>query len=127
MNKPPVPKQYTGMTHDELYADVPDYVKEGIRNASLETHRPAPPPPVDLAPVPLEHKIKNFMESARQVVRQAVQGQDVLVSQEKFDSRMAVCRACEFISQDHSKCQACGCYLGFKLKFEASRCPKGYW
>ena len=113
---------------NDPYADLPEISKQGMRNAAMEEARPAPPPPpVIHESMPIAHQVRNFMDTARQVVRQAVQGQDVLVSQEKFDSRMAVCRACEFVSQDHSKCQACGCYLGFKLKFEASRCPKGHW
>lgn len=112
----------------DAYADLPDIIKQGMRNAALEEPRPVPPPPpVNYDSMPIAHQVKNFMDTARQVVREAVQGRDVIVSQEKFDSRMTVCRGCEFISPDHSKCQACGCHLGLKLKFQASTCPKGRW
>jgi hypothetical protein len=120
-------KQYQGMTEEELYADVPDIIKQGMINAKAETHVPAPPPPVVRPVIPIKHQVKNFMETARQVVREAVQGKDVIVSQEKFDSRMNICLGCEFISADKSKCTACGCYLGAKLRFEASTCPKRRW
>ena len=41
--------------------------------------------------------------------------------------RMAICRACPRLVQGVDQCRECGCFMQFKTKLEAAKCPLGHW
>ena len=51
----------------------------------------------------------------------------LLVSEEKKEERLNVCKKCEYYSMRQNRCKQCGCYLTHKVKFEVSACPVGKW
>jgi hypothetical protein len=51
----------------------------------------------------------------------------VLVSEEKQEERMSICKKCEYYSVRQNRCRQCGCYLSHKVKFGVSTCPVGKW
>ena len=43
------------------------------------------------------------------------------------ESRLEICRGCEFYIPEQDRCAKCGCYLKSKSAWKASRCPVGKW
>lgn len=70
-------------------------------------------------------QIKNLSQSAKDIVYDAVNGNQILVSAEVKKERMDICNGCE--KNDGGKCRACGCYLEVKTKFASSYCPIMKW
>ena len=46
-------------------------------------------------------------------------------SEALYEERLAVCRACEKLSE--ATCEACGCYVEIRAYVAANRCPKKKW
>ncbi|CAB4128390.1 hypothetical protein UFOVP225_27 [uncultured Caudovirales phage] len=43
------------------------------------------------------------------------------------EERLNICKSCpELISITH-QCKKCGCFMDFKTKLEAAKCPLGKW
>jgi hypothetical protein len=112
---------------EEQFKDAPDYIKEGLKNR-FNNNPPPPPPPPTIYPEPtLKDKIHSLLDFAKNVARDGIEGKKVIALEETFKKRMDKCISCEFISEDKSTCNACGCILQAKLRFESASCPKGYW
>lgn len=45
--------------------------------------------------------------------------------QELIDSRLAVCRGCEFFKDN--RCAKCGCFMKAKASMVTAKCPLGKW
>lgn len=41
--------------------------------------------------------------------------------------RLEICRACPRLIQGVDQCRECGCFMQFKTKLEAAKCPLGHW
>jgi hypothetical protein len=78
---------------------------------------------------PLIQKIVNVAKAAGRVAEKAVEGGDILVSEDVKNDRMALCvlNSCGFYDIDNNTCTACGCYLSQKTKLTTEECPVGYW
>ena len=70
-------------------------------------------------------QIKNLSQSAKDIVYDAVTGNQIVVSEEVKQNRMDICNSCE--KNDGGKCRACGCFLEVKTKFASSYCPIMKW
>lgn len=92
------------------------------REVEARRGRKPPPPP---KPTPFMRKVSSLMR--------AVSGPRA--SEDVYQARLALCRACEYLKADGSKeyCGACGCgkwklaQLSVKLKFAQLECPAGKW
>lgn len=109
------------------YDDVPDYVKIGIENAKKVKLEPAPNPPVIKPKVSLKNKIKNLFCSVKNIVTDASNGEQVMINESVYNSRLEICMKCPYISEDKTACIQCGCIVKLKAKFKSSKCPKNYW
>ena len=47
--------------------------------------------------------------------------------EEISESRLEICRGCEFYRQKSNQCKKCGCFMKLKTKLEEARCPIGKW
>jgi uncharacterized paraquat-inducible protein A len=43
------------------------------------------------------------------------------------ESRLAICRKCEFFKPRTERCSKCGCFMKLKTELEYARCPIGKW
>lgn len=43
------------------------------------------------------------------------------------ESRLEICRSCEFYKPSRNQCKKCGCFMKLKTKLEEARCPIGKW
>lgn len=43
------------------------------------------------------------------------------------DYRMSICLSCPELIRISNQCKKCGCFMSFKTKIEASKCPIGKW
>lgn len=109
------------------YDDVPDYVKIGIENAKKVRLEPAPNPPVIKPKLTLKNKLKNLFCSVKNIVSDASNGEQVLVSESVYNDRLETCMKCPYISENQTACTQCGCIVTLKAKFKSSSCPKNYW
>ncbi len=41
--------------------------------------------------------------------------------------RMSICKACPELIKVVDQCKQCGCFMEFKTKLEAAKCPLGKW
>jgi hypothetical protein len=41
--------------------------------------------------------------------------------------RMAICKACPELIPVLDQCKKCGCFMEFKTRLEAAKCPLGKW
>src|SRR6187402_1904574 len=71
----------------------------------------------------LAGKIANAAYAAGRVVKAAVKGQQITVSDEEVERRLSICRACEFFTG--TNCSLCGCVARFKAKLKTESCPIG--
>ena len=71
----------------------------------------------------------NAVNAAARVVETVLKGKPVLVSEEEQGRRLALCRACEFHTDDNpggvGRCRhpSCGCFTSLKAKLASERCP----
>lgn len=47
--------------------------------------------------------------------------------EEIAESRLEICRNCEFYRKRTNQCKKCGCFMKLKTKLEEARCPIGKW
>lgn len=47
--------------------------------------------------------------------------------EEIAESRLEICRSCEFYRQKTNQCKKCGCFMKLKTQLEHARCPIGKW
>lgn len=72
-------------------------------------------------------QMKNFQEFAKSVGQGVVEGNGILVSEEKQKKREEICNDCSQFNRDSKRCYLCGCYMEVKWKFKKSECPMNMW
>lgn len=50
---------------------------------------------------------------------------DVKAAQKLYDSRLGVCRECDYL--EAGTCQACGCYVELRAAVKKNKCPYKKW
>jgi len=72
-------------------------------------------------------QMKNFKEFAKSVGQDVVEGNEVLVSEQKKMKREQTCQDCSQFNRDSKRCYLCGCYMEVKWKFKSAECPMSLW
>ena len=72
-------------------------------------------------------QMKNFKEFAKSVGQGVVEGDGILVSEDKQKKREETCNDCSQFNRDSKRCYLCGCYMEMKWKFKKSECPINMW
>jgi hypothetical protein len=44
-----------------------------------------------------------------------------------IQSRLDICKTCEFYRERTNQCRKCGCFMKLKTRLEHARCPIGKW
>lgn len=52
-------------------------------------------------------------------------GRELKVSDEVYDSRLNICRQCDYLNE--GTCNACGCYVELRAAAKTGRCPYSRW
>jgi hypothetical protein len=68
---------------------------------------------------------KNLIETAVNVAASVANGDQINLSEEEANKRLAICESCEFYI--NSRCSKCGCYMAVKTYLKAANCPVGKW
>lgn len=50
---------------------------------------------------------------------------ELKVSEEEYDSRLAVCKECHYLNE--GTCNACGCYVELRAASKTGKCPYKKW
>lgn len=77
-------------------------------------------------PSPLQ-MAKNLGSSVVRNIQSVAAGNDLRLSEDEANRRLAVCQQCEFFREDQKRCGKCGCYMAVKTYLKAERCPIGKW
>jgi hypothetical protein len=70
---------------------------------------------------------KNIGQSIVRNVTSVAAGNGLKISEEDAQSRLAICRGCDFFNKDQERCTKCGCYMATKTYLKAEKCPIGKW
>ena len=87
---------------------------EGFGDPKKKSSKPAYPS--------LLQQGKNLAQTAGQIARNPKPA-----SNELYEQRMKICRACAFFDEEQVRCRKCGCKLKGKARFEAAKCPIQKW
>lgn len=68
---------------------------------------------------------KNLLTTAVDVVKGAVSGDNVALTGEEANTRLDICKSCEFYVSE--RCTQCGCFMAVKTYLKAANCPVGKW
>ena len=68
-------------------------------------------------------QIKNFFESLRLHTMNSFKN----VSEETKNSRLEICKSCEFFNESLYQCKQCGCFLKIKASWATEKCPIDKW
>lgn len=87
---------------------------------------PEETPCVDTKEMPnLFEMAKNLVSDGGTIVKNALEGNASIASDELREHRWSTCKSCEFLSND--RCSKCGCFMKVKVAFITSKCPVGKW
>lgn len=68
---------------------------------------------------------KNLLNTAIDVAKGAVSGDGVALPEEQANTRLEICKSCEFYVSE--RCTQCGCFMAVKTYLKAANCPVGKW
>lgn len=69
---------------------------------------------------------RNAFNAATRIITASVTGERVRVSPEVAESRLAVCRGCNYFDSDRVRCKLCGCRMSGvlgKVQWATEACP----
>ena len=69
----------------------------------------------------------NLMGAVKRSLTRILKGKELTVSQEMQESRLMICKDCEFFSTSDKRCYECGCYVTTKTKLTSEKCPLEKW
>ena len=80
----------------------------------------------------LSEQFKNLRESFHHnftylVNKQYRTEQDLLVSNEKYEERLTICKGCDRFDKEQTRCMECGCFLKVKATRGPEPCPLDKW
>ena len=75
----------------------------------------------------LVNMAKSLAGTAGDVLKGVVAGQGMLVTQETYDERMAICETCPLFRKEDKRCTECGCYMEAKARLKKAKCPIDKW
>jgi len=70
---------------------------------------------------------KNLADFSFELIKRAINGESLMVSEKIQEERMVICRSCEFYDKSQNRCTECGCWLDQKTKFALDSCPIQKW
>jgi len=70
---------------------------------------------------------KNLYQSLTDVVEQFITDGSLMVEENEYEDRMAVCRECDSYDAKEHRCNECGCFLSVKGRLLAVYCPLYKW
>lgn len=69
----------------------------------------------------------NLLDSTKKVFEHLAATGQILLSEEKANERLNVCKSCDLFITETSRCSKCGCGMLIKTRLEAMSCPVGKW
>lgn len=77
----------------------------------------------------LLNKVKLAIDSASLIAKNAVNGDELTVSDEEKEKRLVHCKACPSLKYlaDQMQCGECGCFLKLKAGLNSMKCPLNKW
>jgi hypothetical protein len=71
--------------------------------------------------------IKSLTGTTSEVVRGVLNGDGLLVLEDIYNERMAICNGCSYFRKDDKRCTKCGCFMEAKTRLKKTYCPIDKW
>jgi len=75
----------------------------------------------------MSQMVQNVGHSVVKNVRSVASGNALKISEEDKNSRLDICKSCEFFESVKQRCLKCGCFLSVKTYLKAEKCPINKW
>lgn len=75
-------------------------------------------------------KAKIALGTAKDVIEGAVKGEEIVVTAEEKEKRLAICKGCPHYLVDitgQPRCNECKCFMNLKAALNKAKCPIGRW
>ena len=70
---------------------------------------------------------KNLASFSFEILKKALRGEALTVSEEIKNQRLEICRGCDEYDAEQVRCMNCGCMLEYKTNFALDSCPLEKW
>jgi hypothetical protein len=71
--------------------------------------------------------VKNLAGSFIKNANSVLEGNSLKVSDDIKNTRLSICKSCEFFDLQSQRCYKCGCFMAIKTYLKAEKCPIGKW
>lgn len=75
----------------------------------------------------LLQRLKNLSETVTDSFGEIAKGNSVFVESATQQSRIDICKSCEYFNSKTTQCRHCGCFMSAKTKLKSGSCPIGKW
>ena len=75
----------------------------------------------------LPEQAKNMSLMIADVIRDAIQNNQIFAEKQEQKTRFDICQACEHFESESKRCKQCGCYMEQKVQYTAAKCPVNKW
>ena len=71
--------------------------------------------------------LRNLTSSIVNNAKSVYNGNALKLTKEEANSRLEICKKCEFFNSINERCTKCGCHMALKTYLKAEKCPVGKW
>jgi hypothetical protein len=72
-------------------------------------------------------QIKGATNLSKDIVKDFITGEEVMVDEETQKKRFFTCIDCEHLDKQELRCYLCGCFMENKTQFKSAKCPALKW
>jgi hypothetical protein len=69
----------------------------------------------------------NLAQSVLRNAQSVAAGNPLKIDEVTAQSRLSICKGCEFYNAMQERCMRCGCFMAVKTHLKAEKCPVGKW
>ena len=99
-----------------------DSLRQSLQNNRIQnlqsSNKPTMPSMAKMASNAAQAVVRN--------VQSVAAGNDLRLSSDEANSRLSICKGCEFFDKNQERCGKCG-FMALKTYLKAERCPVGKW
>ncbi|NBO98659.1 MAG: hypothetical protein EBU90_00760 [Proteobacteria bacterium] len=100
-----------------------DSLRQSLQNNRIQRLESSNKPSMPSLP----KMVTNAAQAVVRNVQSVAAGNDLRLSSDEANSRLSVCKGCEFFDKNQERCGKCGCFMALKTYLKAERCPVGKW
>ena len=100
-----------------------DSLRQSLQNNRIQSLQSSNKPNMPSLP----QMASNAAQAVVRNIQSVAAGNDLRLSSDEANSRLSICKGCEFFDKNQERCGKCGCFMALKTYLKAERCPVGKW